>query len=146
MFDLPLLVARSGSDTATGCATAPYTWPKGAVIDIVRFFEIARRLPSVGERILEKTVAKAIRKFCIARKGRYPLTAGWARQASNNRFPAELTRPGPRRRRRAERSVGARHRRSPSGCWPAGTSGCLTALGASRPLPQALARGSYLIA
>jgi len=28
-----------------GLCTAPDTWPKGAVIDIVRFFEIARRLP-----------------------------------------------------------------------------------------------------
>ena len=45
---------------------------------------------------MEKTVAKVIREFCIARKGRYLPTAGWARQASNNRFPAELPRPGSR--------------------------------------------------
>ena len=53
------------------------------MIDIVRFFEIARRLPSAGERILEKTVAKVIRKFCIAcGKRDPPLTRGSVRQAS----------------------------------------------------------------
>jgi hypothetical protein len=37
---------RSGSNTATGCATAhDNSQLKGAVIDIVRFFEIACRLP-----------------------------------------------------------------------------------------------------
>ena len=76
MCDLPLLVARSGSDTAKGYANrADTTQLRGAVIDICGSSRSLVGCPSAGERILEKTVAKVIRKFCIACKGRYLLTA-----------------------------------------------------------------------
>ena len=73
MVDQPALLWVSGILTfAAGLAIVlgHHVWgdPAAAVVSLVG-------CPSAGERILKKTVAKVIRKFCIACKGRYLLTA-----------------------------------------------------------------------
>jgi hypothetical protein len=64
---------------------------KGAVIDIVRFFEIARRFPSAGERILEKTVAKVIRNSASPVENETPSNERVGAASVEEPFLAELT-------------------------------------------------------
>src|SRR5215831_12827243 len=89
MFDLPLLLAWSGSDPAAGCANRSCQSTDEGCADPHRVF--LERGPSVAPQheicTSEKPGAKVIRKYRIAcGRTRPPLTKGWARQASKSLF------------------------------------------------------------